>query len=146
MSFENNYINVTNWWWLESLFLANITLLWFGTCVLTYKLVLMINLWKIFVFFTVIKNMLKILNIDQGVFQHLEDTEKSAFKGLPELNTIHTFICDVLLTITAQCLKSRLEQTLTCQQNCQSSSSLLTIQQVVLECKEVKHFPGLIHN
>ena len=51
MSFENNYINVTNWWWLESLFLANITLLWFGTCVLTYKLVLMINLWKIFVFF-----------------------------------------------------------------------------------------------
>lgn len=59
------------------------------------------------------------------------------FRNLPRLEPLHGFLCCVVFGVMSECLQSRLQQALACQQKCSSSTSLLTIQQLVSECREV---------
>nr|CAB3263629.1 MAPKKK4 mitogen-activated protein kinase kinase kinase 4 [Phallusia mammillata] len=59
------------------------------------------------------------------------------FWGLPELEPLHVFLSNIIFAIMSQCLQARLQQSLSCKEKCSSSTSLLTVQQVVAECKEV---------
>ena len=58
--------------------------------------------------------------------------------GLPDIKPLYDFIQSFIFTIMDECLTLRLDQAQQCRKQCGSTTSLLTVQQVVTECKEVR--------
>ncbi|CAK8675148.1 mitogen-activated protein kinase kinase kinase 4-like isoform X2 [Clavelina lepadiformis] len=83
------------------------------------------------------------LNFD---LHHESSIEIVEFHGLPDIQPLHAFVLDIIFAIVGKCLVIRLEQAQACRQHCGSRTSLLTVQQVVCECKEVIHCSLLIHS
>ena len=57
--------------------------------------------------------------------------------GLPDIKPLFDFVQSFIFTIMDECLTLRLEQAQECRKQCGSTTSMLTVQQVVTECKEV---------
>lgn len=67
----------------------------------------------------------------------LQKTPFAGRYGLPDTKPLYDFIQSFIFTIMDECLTLRLDQAQECRKQCGSTTSLLTVQQVVTECKEV---------
>nr|XP_009861526.2 mitogen-activated protein kinase kinase kinase 4 isoform X1 [Ciona intestinalis] len=83
-----------------------------------------------------IKETLPNLQLNEISLQYTEPAVYERF-NLPYLDPLYILMNDVMFAVMSRCLTARLEQVASCQQNCGSSTSILTTQQVVFECKEV---------